>query len=221
MLDAVFTYWAQPSGFAPLQPFGAHLWQTYAQPDNDHWPTPGMHRVAAPSTALSRGESPATQSAVLQPFQLFGQANSFGGLTKSHPLPPPSLHGGDSTKTPEFDTSLDEPDAITSSVSSGFLHSVGTIPDTSTLKLATSIRSHKLWYQARDLLAPVPLATKMSASKLICYFSGHPEAFGFWSSILQQECLSESIRLSDWHWCCYSCHSKHRAAHLSPQSCPC
>ena len=26
------------------------------------------------------------------------------------------------------------------------------------------------------------LATKMSASKLICYFSSHPTAFGFWSS---------------------------------------
>ena len=28
----------------------------------------------------------------------------------------------------------------------------------------------------------MPLATKMSASKLICYFSSHPAAFRFWSS---------------------------------------
>ena len=33
----------------------------------------------------------------------------------------------DSLKTPELDTSLDEPDAIMSSVSSGFLHSVSTL----------------------------------------------------------------------------------------------
>ena len=38
------------------------------------------------------------------------------------------------------------------------------------------------WCQARALLAPVSLATKMSASKLIHYFSSHPAAFGFWAS---------------------------------------
>ena len=40
----------------------------------------------------------------------------------------------------------------------------------------------KLWCQARALLAPLSLATKMSASKLIHYFSSHPAAFGFWVS---------------------------------------
>ena len=34
----------------------------------------------------------------------------------------------------------------------------------------------------RALLAPVSPATKMSASKLIHYFSSHPAAFGFWAS---------------------------------------
>ena len=42
-------------------------------------------------------------------------------------------------KTPELDTSLDEPDVITSSVSSGFLHSVSTLSDNSKLQLAPSI----------------------------------------------------------------------------------
>ena len=37
----------------------------------------------------------------------------------------------DSIKTPELDTSLDQPDVITSSVSSGFLHSVSTISNIS------------------------------------------------------------------------------------------
>ena len=46
---------AQPLWFALLQPFGAYPWQAYVKPDDGHWPTPGTHRVAAPSTALSRG----------------------------------------------------------------------------------------------------------------------------------------------------------------------
>ena len=88
----------------------------------------------------------------------------------------------DSLETPELDTSLDESDVITSLVSSGFLHLVSTLSDNSKLQLAPSICTHKLWCQARALLAPVSLATKMSASKLIHYFSSHPAAFGFWAS---------------------------------------
>ena len=54
-----------------------------------------------------------------------------------------------SLETAELDTFLDEPDAITSSVCSGFLCSVSTLSDNSKLQLAPSIRSHKLWCQAR------------------------------------------------------------------------
>ena len=79
----------------------------------------------------------------------------------------------DSLKTLELDTSLEKPDAITSSVSSGFLCLVSTLSDNSKLQLAPSIHIHKLWCQARALLAPVSLATKMSASKLLHYFSSH------------------------------------------------
>ena len=67
----------------------------------------------------------------------------------------------DSLETPEFDTSLDEADVITSSVSSGFLHSVNTFSDNSKLQLDPSIHTGKLWCQDRALLAPVSLATKM------------------------------------------------------------
>ena len=88
----------------------------------------------------------------------------------------------DSLKTPKLDTSLDEPDVITSSVSSGFLHSVSTLSDNSKLQLDPSIHTCKLWCQARALLAPVSLVTKVSVSKLICYFSSHPTAFGFQAS---------------------------------------
>ena len=62
--------------------------------------------------------------------------------------------------------------------------SVNTLSDNSKPQLASSVRSHKLWCQARALLAPVSLATKMSASRLIHFFSSHPSAFGFRSSIL-------------------------------------
>ena len=88
----------------------------------------------------------------------------------------------DSLETPESDTLLEEPDAITSSVSSGFLHSVCTLSDNSKPQLVPSIHTRKLWSQARALLSPVSLATKMSASKLIHYFSSHPAAFGFQAS---------------------------------------
>ena len=43
----------QPLGFAPLQPFGVYLWQPHAWPGDGHQSTPGIHRVAAPSTTLS------------------------------------------------------------------------------------------------------------------------------------------------------------------------
>ena len=59
---------------------------------------------------------------------------------------------------------------------------VNTLSDNSKLQLAPTIRTHKLWFQARALLAPVSLATKMSASKLIHYFFSHPAAFGFLAS---------------------------------------
>ena len=62
------------------------------------------------------------------------------------------------------------------------LCSINTISDTSKLQLAPSIHTRKLWCQARALLAPVSLATKMSTSKLIHYFSSHPAAFGFRAS---------------------------------------
>ena len=89
----------------------------------------------------------------------------------------------DSLETLELDTSLDKPGAVTSSsVSSGFLISVSTLSDHSKLQLTPSIQTGKLCCQGRALLAPVSLATKMLASKLIHYFCSHPAAFGFWAS---------------------------------------
>ena len=81
-----------------------------------------------------------------------------------------------------LDTSLDESVVITSSGSSGFLCSVSTLSDNSKSQLAPSICTHKLWCQARAPLAPVSLATKISASQLFHYSSSHPTAFAFWAS---------------------------------------
>ena len=68
----------------------------------------------------------------------------------------------DSIETPKLDTSLDEPDAITSSVSSGFLCLVSA-------RLGSFFHLC-LWLPRYQHL------------NLICYFSSHPAAFGFWSS---------------------------------------
>ena len=80
----------------------------------------------------------------------------------------------------------------------GIFHLVSTLSDNSKLQLASSIRSHKLWCQARAPLAPVPLATKLLASKLIRYFSSHPAAFRFQSSTpLYNITLSSAYRKAD------------------------
>ena len=60
-----------------------------------------------------------------------------------------------------------------------WLSPLSTFSDNSKLQLTPNIRTHKLWCQARALLAPVSLATKMSASKLIFYFSSHPKPLDF------------------------------------------
>ena len=93
--------------------------------------------------------------------------------------------------TLELDASLEEADVLPSLVSSGFLHIVSTVSDTSRLQLGPIIKASKLWYQARALLLPVTQAGKMSASKLMYHFSGIPAAIGFLASL-----LSENITLN-------------------------
>ena len=53
------------------------------QPGDGHWSVPSMHRVAAPSATLSRGEPSVIQSAIPQPSNLYGGAYSLGGLAES------------------------------------------------------------------------------------------------------------------------------------------
>ena len=77
----------------------------------------------------------------------------------------------DAVDRPELDASFDGVDAMPSSVSLGLLCLVSIASHNSILQLAPSIKSHKLWCQARALLLPVPQAGQMSASRLIYYFA--------------------------------------------------
>ena len=70
------------------------------QPGDVYQLTPGMHRIAAPSTILSRGDPSASHSAVPQPSHLYGGPYNFGDLAESHLIPPPSLHGGKGSSFP-------------------------------------------------------------------------------------------------------------------------
>ena len=53
------------------------------QPGDGHQSTPGIHRVAAPFTVLSRGSLMLCSQLLCQPFQLYGETYSFGDLTES------------------------------------------------------------------------------------------------------------------------------------------
>ena len=83
----------------------------------------------------------------------------------------------DSLETPKLDISLEEPDAIASSVSSGFFHSVSILSDNSMLQLAPSICTHKLWCQASALLDTERLLSHLHVD-LVDTFSSLPEAEG-------------------------------------------
>ena len=90
MLDAISTLGAQPLGFAPLQPLGIYPWQAYVQPGDGHWPMPGMHRVAAPSTTLSMGSLMLLCVLFPQPCHLYGGHTALGAwqkVTQSLQLP--------------------------------------------------------------------------------------------------------------------------------------
>ena len=54
ILDVIFTPRGSTIGVCTVATIGVYLWQAYVQPA-DHQPMPGMHRVAAPFTTLSRG----------------------------------------------------------------------------------------------------------------------------------------------------------------------
>ena len=84
----------------------------------------------------------------------------------------------DSVNTLKGDASFDEPDAITSSVSLGFLWLASTFQITLKLQLSPDIRFHELLSQTRVVLSPVSFVGKMSASE------PYLAAFGYKTSTL-------------------------------------
>ena len=86
---------AQLFQFVPQQPWRGHTLQAYVHPGDGMKPMPGMHWVAAPSYASSKGIL--CYSAVLQPY---GGAYSSGSLAESHPIPLLSLHGREGSSFP-------------------------------------------------------------------------------------------------------------------------
>ena len=90
---------AQPLGFAHLQPFGACTWQAYVQPGDGHQPTLGMHRVAAASTTSSSG-SLLLLNQLLPSQTIYMMGHTALGAWQGHPIPLPSLHGGEGSSFP-------------------------------------------------------------------------------------------------------------------------
>ena len=67
----------------------------------------------------------------------------------------------DSIETLKVEASYAEPETVASSVLSGFLHLFSTLSDNSEWQPSLSIKSHKLWCQARALLLLIQLVGRM------------------------------------------------------------
>ena len=77
---------AQASGFAPPQPYRAYPFQAYVPHGDGLWPMPGVHQVAASSTALSRGNLMLLrQLSTSQPNSMLGHTAL--GYQQSYPIP--------------------------------------------------------------------------------------------------------------------------------------
>ena len=83
----ILPHGAQSLGFLLLQSFSVYTWQEYVSLGAVPWPMPGLHWVAASSTAFSRGDFHATHPAVLQPLNQYCVAYSFGELGRESPNP--------------------------------------------------------------------------------------------------------------------------------------
>ena len=76
------------------------------QPGDGHWPTPGMHRVAAPSTALLGG-SLLLLSQMSSSHSNYMMGHTAFGTWQSLLTPLPSLHGGEASSFPGLVPSSD------------------------------------------------------------------------------------------------------------------
>ena len=100
MMNVVFIYGGSTVEICTI----AALWSLPMADIYATWQCSSAHTRCAQSSCsfhcFELGGAPATQSAVLPPFQLYGGAYSFGGLAENHPIPPPSLHGEEGSSFP-------------------------------------------------------------------------------------------------------------------------
>ena len=89
-------------GLHHCKPFGVlpAAW-AYVQPGDGHWSTSGMHRVAAPSIMLSRGESSCFSCQLFPSHPIYMVGHTALGAWQSVILIPlPSQHGGEGSSFP-------------------------------------------------------------------------------------------------------------------------
>ena len=89
MLDAIFTYGGSPIGVCTIAALWSFPCHAYVQHGDGHQSTPGMHRMAAPSTLLSL--MLLNQLFPSHPNYMVGHTAL--GAWQSHPIPLPSLYG--------------------------------------------------------------------------------------------------------------------------------
>ena len=96
MLDAIFTSRSSTIGVCTTATLGAYPWQVYVQSGDVHWPTPGMYRVDAPDTTLSRG-SLMLLNQLFPSHPIYMVGHTALEAWQSHPIP---LHGGEVSSFP-------------------------------------------------------------------------------------------------------------------------
>ena len=106
----------------------------------------------------------------------------------------------DSVDTSELDASFDENDAMPSSVSSRFLH---TVPFLTILDCSLLLASNLINYGAslEPYFLPVPQSDKTSASKLIHFLFSLPAAFGLQAFLPPENITLNPVnKKSDWSY---------------------
>ena len=89
----VHLWGGQPLRSRHPQSFSVYPWQAHVHPGDCLWSMPDIQRVVAPPTASGRGH-PAAHLAVIQPFQQYCGAYSFGESQSPNPSIFPTWWGG-------------------------------------------------------------------------------------------------------------------------------
>ena len=93
---------AQLLGFASTQPFRVYPWKACVPPGAGPWPTPGVHWIPAPSTALSRDSLLLLSQLPSRHLINMVWHTALKGSPGSHSIPLTSLHDGEWFSLPGF-----------------------------------------------------------------------------------------------------------------------